>query len=179
MCLKTGFDEHSKCWHVNEAFEPLQKEQAECLINAGPPTRATGSGIRDKHSPARGHRQHQLSPRQWLSDQNNDCACPALSLRWQLRLPAPIILINPVIFPKPALYRPLMRNLIRSRQKRQCELEPTSYLSPLAVFLHFKERAIWPGINARATAAVTRLSIGNAFNVFSGTSFDLLAVVYR
>lgn len=45
LCLKTGFDEHSKCWHVNEAFEPLQKEQAECLINAGPPTHATGSAL--------------------------------------------------------------------------------------------------------------------------------------
>lgn len=62
-CLKTCSDERSKCWQVNEAFEPIQYEQAECLINEKPGKKIARNrpGIEDKHMRATGRCQYLLS----------------------------------------------------------------------------------------------------------------------
>lgn len=121
-------------------------------------------GIRDKHLRARGHRQHQLSHEDNGPLIRTMIAPARFSLStWQLKLPTPIILINPVIFPKPALYRPLMRNLIRSRQKQAIwagtgvmfYLSPSLFTRhPFRMFLHFHQNVFWPSISIRAAAVV-------------------------
>lgn len=64
-CLKTCSDKRSKCWQVNEAFEPIQYEQAECLINEEPGKKIyiarNRPRIEDKHMRATGCCQYLLS----------------------------------------------------------------------------------------------------------------------